>query len=506
MEERLDLYRASRDDLVGLVVAQREQIRDLERRLAWQAEEMATLRASVADLTARVGDLLAAREAMPADDADDGNGAPAAPRGMPGLKPAATRRRAVTTTRRRRGRGYGRARMVPTVRHEHALADCPRCRVPLAGGTVVRTREVIEVPLGPPVVTEHVYLERRCSRCGGCWSPGPEVDGLVVGQGRLGVGVLSLIAWLREEGRLPVAVIQRYLAQVHGLALSVGAIVGAVQTVAARAGPVVTEYRAAIRASPVVHADETGWREDGTNGYTWTFSTPQVRYFAHGGRDAGMLADALGTDFAGVLVSDFYGVYTAAEGLRHQYCWAHLLRDIDEVAQRHRRDAAVRGWADGIHRLFGRAQEAAALADPDGRCRARQALERALLTLCAPYLRPRPAPAADAEAPVAGVPVADEAAPVAEAADPAPAVLCRRIERYLGDLFVFVEDPAVPPTNNAAERALRPLVTSRKISGGTRSETGTDTKMTLASLFGTWRLQGRNPLDECRHLLASPQT
>jgi hypothetical protein len=175
-------------------VAQREQIRDLERRLAWQAAEVATLRASVAELTARVGDLLAA-EAAPAEDPDEGGGAGTIPRGMPGLKPATPTRPA--PTRRRRGRGYGRVRMVPTVRHEHALGHCPRCRIPLTGGTVVRTREVIEVPLGPPIVTEHVYLERRCACCGGCWSPGPEVDGLVVGQGRLGVGVLSLIAWLR---------------------------------------------------------------------------------------------------------------------------------------------------------------------------------------------------------------------------------------------------------------------------------------------------------------------
>ena len=71
-----------------------------------------------------------------------------------------------------------------------------------------------------------------------------------------------------------------------------------------------------------------------------------------------------------------------------------------------------------------------------------------------------------------------------------------------GELFVFVEDPAVPATNNAAERSLRHLVTTRKISGGTRSAAGTATKMTLATLFGTWRLQGRDPLAACRALLA----
>jgi hypothetical protein len=90
--------------------------------------------------------------------------------------------------------------------------------------------------------------------------------------------------------------------------------------------------------------------------------------------------------------------------------------------------------------------------------------------------------------------------------------LCRRIERFIKELFVFVADPAVPPENNAAERSLRHLVTSRKISDGTHSEQGTTSKpvlslvegMVLASLFGTWRARGLNPVLECRQLLTSP--
>ena len=85
------------------------------------------------------------------------------------------------------------------------------------------------------------------------------------------------------------------------------------------------------------------------------------------------------------------------------------------------------------------------------------------------------------------------------------AKLCRRIERHIKELFVFVAEPAAPPDNNAAERSLRHLVVSRKVSGGTRSEPGTNSKMTLASLFGAWRAQGLNPLDACRQLLISPQ-
>jgi hypothetical protein len=83
--------------------------------------------------------------------------------------------------------------------------------------------------------------------------------------------------------------------------------------------------------------------------------------------------------------------------------------------------------------------------------------------------------------------------------------LCARIERHLAELFVFVAHPAVPPDNNAAERSLRHLVTCRKISGGTRSPEGTETKMATGSLFGTWQLQGLDPLLACRRLLTQPQ-
>ena len=93
-----------------------------------------------------------------------------------------------------------------------------------------------------------------------------------------------------------------------------------------------------------------------------------------------------------------------------------------------------------------------------------------------------------------------------------PAKLCRRIERHIkslprtryGELFVFVAEPDAPADNNAAERSLRHLVISRKVSGGTRSEQGTERKMTLPSIFGTWRAQGLNPLATCRQLLVSP--
>lgn len=74
---------------------------------------------------------------------------------------------------------------------------------------------------------------------------------------------------------------------------------------------------------------------------------------------------------------------------------------------------------------------------------------------------------------------------------------CKRIETFLPELFVFVAIPGVPAHDNLAERSVRPLVVARKISGGTRSPKGSQTRMGLASLFGTWMTQNLNPFYQC---------
>lgn len=492
----LDLYHASRDELIQLIHAQFEALAERDRRLAVLEAEIASLRAAIVQLTVQLGEALATTD--PPKGEPGGAGELPTPSGMPGLKPVTAGKRAerpARPARRRRVHGFARRRMTATECTTHALGQCPDCGVPLAGGTIKRSREVIELAMAPVVVTKHVYLERRCPACKRRWVPAPELDGVVVGQSRLGIGLVSLIAVLREEARLPFATIQGLLRTMHGVSLSEGALVGAIAQVAQRAAPVVAQIREAIRASPVVHADETGWREDGRNGYIWTLSTPSHRYFVRGTREKLMLEAALGTNFSGVLLSDFYAAYTGYEGC-HQYCWAHLLRDLRDLTLRHPGDAGVRGWEAAIGALFGRAQQWTS-DDPVQRRRKQQEYQAELRALCAPYL-----PAT----PVAAMATGDSD-PTSGAKAPATPqrILAQRMERHLAELFVFVADPTVPPTNNAAERSLRHLVVRRKISGGSRSQAGTAATMALATVFGTWRVQGRNPFDECRLLLSAPQ-
>lgn len=444
----MDVQTASREELLGYV---------------------RTLEATVAALEARVREL-------------EGRLGGGSPRGMPGLKPQ-QRPAGPPRPRKPRAQGYARRRSPPTQQVVHALAACPDCGCALVGGTVQRRREVLEVVPAPLQVIEHVYLARQCPQCRRRCVPRAELAQVVVGRQRLGAGLVSLIATLREVGRWPLGTLQWYLRTVHGLRLSRGAIVGALKTVA-RVGAVrAGQIREQVRASPTVQADETGWREDGRNGYVWTFSTPTARYFVRGSRAGAMVDAVLGETFGGVLVSDFYAAYDHVP-TEKQRCWAHLLRDVHTLRLQHPDDAALATWAQTLHALYEKGRAGATGPTPGSR--AEQRAQRTLRADLQTALQPLAAPAAE---------------------DPPPVyhTLAARLRRYEGELFTFVTAPGVPADNNAAERSLRHLVTRRKISGGTRSPSGTDTTMTLSTLFGTWLAQGHDPLQACRELLTHPQ-
>jgi transposase len=440
---------------MNLDTASREQLVEL----------IGQLQATIAQLEVRVREL----------EARVAKGGP--PKGMPGHKPEQPATPKATKPRKRRSHGFARVREpVASEQVHHAVDQCPECGITLVGGSVKRTRQVLEVRPSPVQVIEHQYLERRCPQCGKRWVPKGDLAGVVVGQERIGIGLASLIASLREAGRWPIATIRWYLATVHGVRLSVGAIVAVLDRVATVGQQRLEAILGRIRASPVVHGDETGWRQDGHNGYVWTFSTVGERYFRYGGRNKEMVDQVLGEQFSGVLVSDFYAAYNHYAGLK-QRCWAHLLREIHELQEAHPEDKALRCWAQQVHDLYAEAKAYAGPAGP-ARVRAKGQCEQRLWKLCAPAAE-------------------DPTAPQRK--------LCARMQRFIAELFVFVGEPGVPSENNAAERSLRHLVISRKTSGGTRSEKGTATKMALSSLFGTWRAQGLNPWLACQQMLASPQ-
>lgn len=457
---------ASRNDLLRVISGLQGQVVEQHGTITGLLATVTEMQGTIGRLQARVQEL-------------EGGGGPGTPKGMPGLKaqPTSTGERPPKPPRKKRTGSYIRRRMPPTEQQIHAVDQCPDCATPLRGGWVQRKREVLEIPEVPPLrVIEHLYLARVCPGCNKRRMPGPELAGLVVGQQRFGVNLISLIATLREEARLPIATIQWFLATVYRIQVSVGTLVGALHRVAHQCQTTVDTIRDQIRAGGAVNCDETGWRENGKNGYLWTFSTPTGSFFQYGRRTKEMVDQALGPDFAGTVIADFYAAYDHYPGLQ-QRCWVHLLRDIHALKEQVPDDLSVRTWATRVHALF---REARAFASPHeaARWRAKDDFEHRLSALCLPA-------ALDDQAP--------------------HQTLCQRVHRYLESLFVFVADPAVPADNNAAERSLRHLVVCRKISGGTRSSAGTQTKLALASLFCTWRSLGLDPLDQLRSILSSPQ-
>jgi transposase len=396
-------------------------------------------------------------------------------------KPAAEEKK----PRKKREAQHNRARRraMPTHIIEHYLTMCPECDLRLGGISLARCREVIDVPPSPAVqITEHRIFKGWCARCQK-WHEAPvDLQAEVLGQGRIGVRLASTIAYLRTGLRLPLRQIRDLLRTLHGFEVSLGEIVELLHRISTHAQPVLDALLTEIRDSPAVQADETGWREDGKNGYIWSVSTPTVRYYEyHHSRAGEVVKRLIGDEFAGVLGSDFYAGYNIHQGL-HQRCWVHFLRDIHDLKKLYPDDAQVWQWAKAVKQIYDRAK-AAPVPEPQlplpkqhaQRVALQHAFEQELWQVCAPFVQ--------TQTPMH--------------------TLCERVERFLPELFVFVAYPGVPSDNNLAERSVRPLVIARKISGGTRSPKGSATRMGLASLFGTWHAQGLNPFSQCLALLTT---
>jgi transposase len=337
----------------------------------------------------------------------------------------------------------------------------------------------IDIPPPPAVVVrEHRIYKGWCSSCQ-TWHEAPvDLHEEVLGQGRLGVRLCSLIATLRNVMRLPIRQIRLYLETMHQVKISHGEIVEILHRVAKHTESLVQTIKAQIQNSGAVQADETGWREDGMNGSIWQVCTPTLRYYEyHHSRSGEIIKSLIGEDFKGVLGSDFYGGYNKHEGF-HQRCWVHFLDDIRDLKKHHPSDEKLLDWAKAVKDLYHEAVTWAESGPDPGLSPAQQIqvrktqqhlYEQRLLDLCRPFV----------------------------GTDTPQRILCERVERFVTELFVFVAVPGVPSHNNLAERSLRPLVIARKISGGSRSPKGSQTRMTLASIFSTWVAQQLNPFQQC---------
>lgn len=177
---------------------------------------------------------------------------------------------------------HSRRREPPTPIVGHALSRCPDCNDQLRGASIDYPRQVIELPSPPPLaIIEHQIIKRFCPKCRRWQHPQLDLRNKVLGRGRIGVRLAALIGFLRTPLRLPLATIRHYLRTLHQLTLSVGGIQEIFPALRAATQPALHELKQQARRSRILHADETSWRENGQNGYVWSFSTPgedAVRY------------------------------------------------------------------------------------------------------------------------------------------------------------------------------------------------------------------------------------
>jgi hypothetical protein len=285
---------------------------------------------------------------------------------------------------------------------------------------------------------------------------------------------LATAAVMRVCYRLPLRQITQLFSDLPGLALSPGAVAKQIQRLSRWLAGQYDRLQLVLRAAGVVHADETGWRTNGKNGYLWTLTNEaHTLYHVDRSRSGKVIAELLGAAFGGTLVSDFYAVYDQFE-CPQQKCLTHLLRELREAVQKqpdlakHPFLQQCKSLVQAMLRLKKRRKTLSAKAYR----RQVKTLETRLANLSRKSWNQ-----ADADR------------------------LTARLRKYGDRLTTFLHDPKVDGTNNAAERALRPPVVMRKITGGSRSEAGARAWAILASVMRTAQQQGRDVLETLKILL-----
>lgn len=389
----------------------------------------------------------------------------------PGEKPQRTPR---TSSGKKRGGQPGHPKaerpLLPTDQCDHVEHHkpdlCANCGASLSGNDPEPVRkQVIDLPPVRPIVIEHQIHTLTCGCCGEQTAASlPEH----VPRGWFGPQVVTVVMLLTSLGRLSHRIMAELLERLFGLEISVGQI-SRLQRIGREAlQPGFDEITAAVRTSEAVNMDETGWRENGRRAWLWTVVGSVATLFAvRASRSRQVVKELLGETFAGIVGSDRYSAYSDLPDERHQFCWAHLLRDFQALIDRGGASAVIgarlkSAGQDLIHHWH---------RQRDGDI-ARSTFQRH-------YGRLR-----------------DEIVNALETGSrcrhPNTAELCRTLGNHCYSLFLFAEADGVAPTNNAAEQSLRRAVIFRKLCFGTEAGSGSDVLAATFSVVETCRRLGRN--------------
>ncbi len=188
-------------------------------------------------------------------------------------------------------------------------------------------------------------------------------------------------------------------------------------------------------------------------------------YYTSKSRSKKVVAEILGEEYNGVTVQDFYPSYDQAPGLK-QKCWSHLIRDARDLAEKKKPPPEAKDFYEGLQQIFKDAKEALKqLGIEDERNSMYAAFVDRLKSFATKGWQHY-----DVKR------------------------LAKRTLKYSGELFTFILMPDVEPTNNLAERALRPCVVQNKIWGCHRTNDGAKSRDILMSVIGTMKQQGKSIL------------
>jgi hypothetical protein len=324
------------------------------------------------------------------------------------------------------------------------------------------------------VVTSYQHHQAYCPNCDrNVWQLGPgELPGAYIGP-----VAKATATYLRYELNVSYRKISRFFNDFFGLQFVPASAYGFDCQATRRGVPLYEDLRQKIRALPVAHGDETSWRHDGQGHWLWYAGDDQVAFFQIDPHRSGQTAQSIfGEHFAGILISDAYGAYDAVESKDWQSCLAHLKRKAKELDQElvllkgKAADPPARRFCAKVQELIGRACQAhRKLHQARWRPKAARAKERALRRQLAGLGRkPLRYP-------------------------PAEHFRKRLMGSEQKHMFTFLRHKNVPPTNNQAERSLRPLVIMRKVLQCTRGPKGLENQSVLHSLQETVRRQGKKP-------------
>jgi transposase len=451
------------EDLSDCLKDREEQIRLLER-------DNAELKAKLASLHRRQFKPGQKQEPKPSGDSRGTafTGASQKKRGAPQGHPGWTR---PAPTRRDRTVGV------------EAPKRCPYCQ----SQEVTPTRQWHEhlqedIVLKPQtVVTCFRHQLAFCSHCQRSVFQAGEGE---IPQAPIGPVAKSTALYLRYQMGLSYRKVSHLFRDLFGLNFVPASAVGFDRSATQRGTPLYADLREKIRASAVVHADETSWRSAGVGHYVWFAGNEQLAFFHIDRHRSHQVAKAIfGENFPGILVRDRYAAYNGIGG-EWQSCWAHLLTKAKDIGQQHallpqaQQDSAVPSFLERVRQLGSQVCEVGQqLKTGDLSWKQAAQLEKQFSKRL------------------------HNLSKRALGFGPAETLRTSLIGPEQKFLFTFLRHAGVPATNNHAEQSLRPLVIFRKVCFGTRSPSGLQTHSILPSLVQTARRQGVAPREFLHTLL-----